>query len=264
MKRWILLSIAVVLAACAEAPVVRDDAPQAGIIAVQPNISGIDWKGIGLRFDIVLKNPYPVPIVAPRFAYDLDIGGVVFLSGKEGTNASIPASATGTVSLPVRILYEDLWRRRHDLFDANHVVFALRGQLVLYALGQSHNLPFFYTGQAPILRPLRIEPNGIRVVSHTATRAEVEVVADVTNPNMFAVDLRSTSFRFAFADLVSNGISVESPDEIGARLKRAIALRGEVTGSEATIRLLQEGSLGLPVVEAQGDLGTPHGAVRIP
>jgi len=262
MKRWILF-LAAALSACVETPIVREDA-QSGIVAVQPHVSGLDWKGIDLRFDVELSNPYPVPIVSPRFAYDLDVAGSVFLSGKEGTSVSIPASATGTVSLPIRIAYEDLWRRDHALFDANHVFFQLRGTLVFRTLGQNHSLPFSYAGPMALLRPLWIEPTGVRIVSHSPSHAVVEVEAAVTNPNMFAAGLQDMEFRFTFAELVTGRITAEAPREIGSRLKKTITLRGEVSGAEATIRLLREGSLGLPLVEAKGGLNTPYGLVRIP
>ena len=106
--------LAVLIAGCASLDVLR----RPDVRAVRPRITGVDFRAVDLAFDVDVNNPYPVPIKSPEFRYGLDIEGVEFLEATGSSRIDLPALSIGTVTVPVRLPYANLWRTLKNLGGA--------------------------------------------------------------------------------------------------------------------------------------------------
>lgn len=97
------------------------------IESISPRITGLDFLGVDLAFDVAVSNPYDVPIKSPRFKYGLDVEGASFLDSQTTANLDLPAKGVGTVVLPVRLQYLDLLQAYSGLKDAAEVPYTLHG-----------------------------------------------------------------------------------------------------------------------------------------
>jgi LEA14-like dessication related protein len=122
------------------------------IESISPRITGLDFLGVDLAFDVDVLNPYEVPIKSPRFKYGLDVEGANFLSSQATANLDLPAKGVGTVVLPVRLQYLDLVQAYSSLKDAAEVPYTLHGALLFSPLGETVELPIRKSGTFPILR----------------------------------------------------------------------------------------------------------------
>lgn len=66
--------------------------------------------GLGLTFDVEIKNPYPVGVPVTRLAYSLTSGEKEFVKGSSEPNAMIAARSTEEVSMPVKVDYRQMWQ----------------------------------------------------------------------------------------------------------------------------------------------------------
>jgi len=66
--------------------------------------------GLGLTFDVEIKNPYPVAVPVTRLAYSLTSGEQEFVTGSSEPDAVIAARSTEEVSMPVKVDYRQMWR----------------------------------------------------------------------------------------------------------------------------------------------------------
>lgn len=73
--------------------------------AVRPKITGIDMGSVSLAFDVDINNPYLVPLRSSNVRYAFDVEGSQLFESDEPVTLNIPASGTGTMTLPVRLAH---------------------------------------------------------------------------------------------------------------------------------------------------------------
>ena len=78
-------------------------------------ITGVNVQDIGLTdatmlFDVKVDNPYSVPLPMSNADYALSSGGQRFLTGKADVQGTVPARASKTLGVPVRISYLEMIR----------------------------------------------------------------------------------------------------------------------------------------------------------
>ena len=76
-------------------------------------ITGVKIQNAGVTeatmlFDVKVGNPYSVPLPLSNLDYALSSSGQQFLTGQATTLGTVPANASKTLSVPVRISYMDL------------------------------------------------------------------------------------------------------------------------------------------------------------
>jgi LEA14-like dessication related protein len=234
------------------------------IKGVRPRISGIDFQGLSLAFDVDVENPYPVAIRSPRFRYGLDIEDAEFLKSDQETKIDLPARGVGTVTLPLRLNYLDLWRTYQRLGDAAEIDYTLRGAVLVAAGGQSFDLPLQHAGKFPVLRPpsfanIRVDTSDVSLSS-----AKVHVDADMHNPNVFDLGVRDVGYAVRLGDVQVGRIGASTLDALGPKQSGKLALTGEITGITALQQLLAGKGLGKPTIAPFGSVQTPYGAVKLP
>lgn len=234
------------------------------IESISPRITGIDFQGVNLAFDVGVLNPYSVPIQSPRFRYGLDVQGAEFLNSETTSRLDLPAKGVGTVTLPVRLQYLDLWHSYQQLKDAAEIPYTLRGALVVSPLGQTLELPLQKSGTFPVLRmpsfsDIQVEPGEVSLGS-----AQVSLKANVLNPNVFALGLEELGYTARLGDIELGSLRVSTLKEVRPGEKEALSLTGAISGFTAVQQLLTGGSLGAAQILPSGFVKTPYGKVQAP
>ena len=262
MKRGVgaitIIALVAYVTGCATVNVIR----RPEIQAVRPRVMGIDFQRVDLAFDVDVNNPYPMAIRTPEFRYGLDIEGTEFLSSEGFSKIDLPALKTGTVTLPVRLPYADLWRTFRNLADAPEVGYTLHGAVIASALGQWFEVPLKHSGTFPILRPPTLSDLKVQLSDVSLRGAKIITDAAMKNPNAFALGIRNLGYVLNIGDQQVGGLTASTAETIGAGKTGQLRLTGAVSASDALSKIIGGGISGAKV-ELSGSIETPYGQVQV-
>ena len=106
--------------------------------------------GLGLTFDVEIKNPYPVGVPVTRLAYSLTSGEKEFVTGSSKPDATIAARSTEEVSMPVKVDYRQMWKALKGIKPG--AVIPYKAELIL-----SMDTKTFNTIDVPLSKKGKIE-----------------------------------------------------------------------------------------------------------
>jgi LEA14-like dessication related protein len=250
--------LAVIMGGCASLDI--GGGPE--VRAVRPRITGIDFRGVDLAFDVDVNNPYPMAIRSPEFRYGLDIEGAQFLESTGSSRIDLPALRTGTMTLPVRLSYANLWRTFKNLAGAAEVPYTLRGEIFTSALGQSFALPVRHSGTFPVLRPPTLSDVKIQLSDVSLRSAKIVADAAMKNPNAFALSLKDLGYVLRMGGGEVGGLTASTADTIGAGQTGRVRLTGTISAADALDKILK-GGIGSASLNLSGSVGTPYGPAKL-
>lgn len=234
------------------------------IVGVKPRIRGLDFKGIEMDFDIDVQNPYPVPLVSPNFDYGFKLQESTLFESAKGTEVNIPSKKTGTVTLPMRFQFKDLYRSVSGLAGASEANYELNGTFHFTPWDQAIDLPFSHKGALPIPKPPEISITDLKLSEVSLSRAKINVDSVIRNPNIFGIDLRNVGYSLKLGEIEIGGLKTETSQEIGAGKEGGLSLSGEVSAL-STIRTLLKGmDAGKASLSPTGSIKTPYGDLSLP
>ncbi len=251
-----LLVCAILAVGCASLPLV--ETPE--IQTVRPRISGIDFQGLDLAFDVDVKNPYPIPLKAPKFRYGMDIQGSRFFESDTTSEIDLPARSVGTVTLPVRVSYTDLLRTYRGLADKAEADYTLHGAIVVPVFGRSLELPLSHSGKFPIVRPPSFSDIRVRAPSVSLLRAKIGVDAAIGNPNAFSIGIKDLGYVLKLGDVEVGGLTAETANTLEAGQSGRLYLSGQVSAASAVFGLIKGGRKA--IIVPSGSIETPYGPVH--
>ncbi len=231
--------------------------------SVRPRITQVDFDGVGLSFELQVRNPYWFPLRVPLVRYGLDIQGREFLRSEAPLDVALPRRGTGTLTVPARISYASLLAACEGLRGADEAEYTLWAAIPLSALGVSFELPASHGGKFPIVRPPRFADVRLRVTEVSLARAVVAIEAAVTNPNAFEVDIRDLGYTFRAADVELAGLRASTAGTIAARQTGQVTLVAEVAVAKAVWQLIRTGRLEKPELVPSGTIKTPYGTINL-
>lgn len=254
---------------------------------VRTHVEKIDLRGVTLRLDADISNPYGVALKSPRLRYGLDVEGAEFVTAEEIRDIEIPARSVGTVTLPIRIEYASLLAAYKRLAGKNEFTYRAHGVFLLLATPAGDiELPVSKTGTAPVLRlpkfsNVRVEfskvtINGATVVMEPdssnigvdfagaiITGAGVIVEADVENTNSFDITTRDYGCRLTLGDTPVGIVTATTAGTIPAGETGHVTMKGQVSAAGILFQLIRGKSPGPPHLKACGLLETPYGTVNL-
>ena len=230
---------------------------------VQPRVSGIDFEGVELTFDIHVRNPYFFGLRTPRCRYAFGIEGIEFAKGEATARTRLPARSVQVVSLPVRLKYSTLMRTYHALAEASKGSYRLRGELLLTVLTRPVRIPISHGGTFPILRVPKIRGVTVRSAKASLAKAWVRVEAEIENTNAFEVDVHDVGFELTLDDVSVARLRLSSNGTLAPGQTGSLMLEGEVCAGIPLARLLDGKGAGTPRLIPSGFIKTPHGTVRL-
>ncbi len=255
-QRLAMASVVLVAAGCSsmKRPEIRQ---------VRPRITAIDLQGVSLDFDVDVSNPYPVALRTPKFDYAVDVEETEFIRSHAPVEVDLPALHGGTVTLPARFGYTELWRTFSALKDAAEVKYRLRGTFMLSALGENVELPLSHTGTVPVLRLPAVSIDKVDVAELSLSSAKVMVDASLKNPNVFPLGMEQLGYVLRLGDVPVGSVSASTIESIAAGATGKLSLAGQITARSALTKLVSGSGLGQPSVSLAGAIQTPYGAVPV-
>ncbi|HRX87015.1 MAG TPA: LEA type 2 family protein [Phycisphaerae bacterium] len=248
-------SLAGMLAGCAEA--------KPRIDSVTPRITGIDWRGVDVTFDIAVKNPLPIQLRAPGGHYAIEVGNSEIARADDVPPIAVASRSRGIVPLPARFEYTEVLALIRDGQDADEIPYRISGALALEAAGVSVEAPFSHDGELPVLQMPSIEVTGLKQGSVGFGGVHVTVGADLENPNVFAVGVSDLRFELTIAGARVADVKVDAPDGLRAHSKSHIELVAEVAGVDAIASVVTSPSAAEVQLRLRGELDTPFGKVAL-
>jgi LEA14-like dessication related protein len=127
------------------------------------SLRDIDSRGFTMNFDVQLDNPNSFALPLADADYTLSLAGARLLSGEARPDATLPASASRDITLPVTLTFEDLLRAEDSLRrSAGDIPYQLDATLIFGGssapaalLGQKVSLPIRHTGTLRLRELLR-------------------------------------------------------------------------------------------------------------
>ena len=229
---------------------------------VSPRITGVDFQGLDMAFDVDVNNPYPLPIKTPRFQYGIDVEGSRFFDSEATSQFNLPASGVGTVTLPVRLSYVDLLRTYRDLSGASEADYMLHGTLVLPILGRSFKVPVTHSGTFPILRPPTFSDINVDLEKVSFLKTKIRADAAIKNPNAFALGIKDLGYLLKLGDVEFGDLTGTTGSTLEAGQTGRLSLTGEVSAASAIVNTIKTGNLGGAKIVPSGSIQTPYGAVN--
>ncbi len=231
--------------------------------AVNVRISSIDFSGVGVVFDVVVYNPYPVRLKSPKFRYGIDIADTEFMQSEQPTEIDLPAGGEGTMPLPVRMDYAKLWGAYAKLQNAEEIPYRLHGAIIVTALDYPWDVPLEHRGKLPILRPPSFSSPRVSFADVSLSAAKVVLEVDVHNPNICGVGLANVGYNLVLGDVQVANVRAATAGQLAARSTGKLSLAGEIAAAGALLQLVQGRSLGDPSMICSGAIQTPYGSVPL-
>lgn len=231
--------------------------------AVHPRITGIDFTGITMAFDVDVYNPNVFAIRAPRLRYALDVEGSRLFGSETTSPINLPKNKTGMLSFPVYISYLDLIQTYQALAHAPEAHYNLTGGLLFPVVGRTLELPFSHEGTFPILRPPTFSDVSVHLgeVSPAGTRIDINALAK--NPNVFSLGIENLGYTLKLGDLQIADVSATAGQTLGAGQTAPVHLSAEASTASTVLGFLGGSRLGEAKLVPSGSIQTPYGQVML-
>lgn len=155
-------------------------------------LGGLSPEALALEFDLGVKNNVAFPINLAGFDYDFQVENNSFMKNAVQKPVKIPASGTGTITVPVTIPFQDLYNAYNTLGAADSFNYLLSGGVSVNVPGYGPlRIPLKHGGELPVVRPPSFNVN-----SFGPNPAGGGYLLDlgISNPNAFGVDLRKLNY----------------------------------------------------------------------
>lgn len=233
MKNSILAVVLLPLAAC--------DGSLSGLTPTiafdRLDVDAVAWDSADTQFVFRVENPNPVDITLASFDYNLAFEGVEWLSGDDPDGLELSASDASEVSLPVSLIFADLYDMVQATRGEDTVDFELAGSFGFNTPLGVIQLPYDAGGGFPALRTPTLSFNKVRVEEWGPLYTSATVALDLNIDNDHESNLSFTNFDY--------GLSLAGVDIAAGQ----VANLGEVEGAST-------GTLSLPFEVDFLDAGT--------
>lgn len=188
--------------------------PTAQVAGVR--LTGLDFEGVNLAFDVKVDNPNPVGISLAGLDYDLKLLGSRFLQGEQQTGMKVAAKGSSQVQVPLRLDFRQLLSSYEQLKSADQAAYQLD-------LGMGFDVPVLgrvrvpvsYQGEFPVPRMPQIKLRSLDVQKLSMSGASLLMQLEVDNPNAFSLLLDKLDYN-----LKLNGFDVG-----GGRVDKSLSVK---------------------------------------
>lgn len=230
---------------------------------VSPRIVQVGLDGVGMSFELRVRNPYWFPLRVPLVRYGLHVQGHELLRSEAPLDVALPRRGVGTLTVPARVSYARLLALHESLRGASEAEYTLQGAIPVSALGITLELPVWYSDKFPIVRPPQFADVRLRVNEVSLAKAVVTIQAAVTNPNAFEVDIQGLGYTLRVGDAELAGLRASTAGSVGARQTGQLTLVAEVAVAKVIRQIMGGGGVEKPELVPTGSLKTPYGVVNL-
>ncbi|MEW7984340.1 MAG: LEA type 2 family protein [Candidatus Thiodiazotropha sp.] len=159
-------------------------------------LTGLDFDGVDLVFDVDAHNPNAFSIDLAEFDYDLQLFEQSFLKGGQSAGVSLAAQTTSRIAVPVRLGFQQLLKSYRQLRNADQASYQLdMGLAFKMPVIGSLRLPVSYAGDFPVPKIPDFSIRSLAVKRLTLNEAEVLLQLGVENPNSFSLVLQQLDYN---------------------------------------------------------------------
>ncbi|MBO6651914.1 MAG: LEA type 2 family protein [Balneola sp.] len=178
-------------------------------------ISDASLSDLELTFDIEVDNPNSIAINLTSYNYDFLISDRSFVSGDQSLSTEILSTNKSIVQIPVRFTYEELFKTFSDIRDQDETEYELNSVIGvnLPVLGFTE-IPLKKSGVIPVIKPPKVSVSRLSVKNLSFTKADLELILNIDNPNAFGISLRETDYTISINGLESISGKSLNPIEI--------------------------------------------------
>ncbi|MES9849740.1 MAG: LEA type 2 family protein, partial [Candidatus Thiodiazotropha sp.] len=114
-------------------------------------LTGLDFDGVDLVFDVDVHNPNAFSIDLAEFDYDLQLFEQSFLKGRQSAGLNLAAQTTNRIEVPLRLGFQQLLKSYHQLRKADQASYQLDMGLgfKMPVIG-SLRIPVSFAGEFPV------------------------------------------------------------------------------------------------------------------
>jgi LEA14-like dessication related protein len=161
-------------------------------------ITSITREKTIFKAHMLLNNPLPFRIGADSIAYEFFINDSSVLKTSYRQNVQLKAADTSWVSIPVTVQNQKLVSilNRSDSLGFDSVYYEVRGSFYSHALKEK-KFNFRYGRMLPLIHLPDVEITKAEVDSANLKRFKLLIHAKIQNHNLFPINARDISFRFA-------------------------------------------------------------------
>ncbi|MDF1763440.1 MAG: LEA type 2 family protein [Oleibacter sp.] len=214
--RFTALSLVLILSACASLQQMVDvKKPTANVSGV--SLGELSQQAATLLIDLNVDNPNGFALDAAGLDLGLSIDGNNLANiNKQDSGMKIPANGSGKLQLPLTLNFKDVLAAIGGLGSQNAVDYALAGSLTvnLPVMGKV-SLPLNFADVLPIPQLPKVSFSNVSMDSIGYDGAKMTIDLDVSNPNIFGVNLNDLVYN-----LQANGKSLSSGKVNAVKLEK--------------------------------------------
>ena len=211
MKKLIAVSV-LLLVGCSLLPSSLTDRlkPFTPTISFQKlSLKKVSFTQADVDFVFSVKNPNPLQVKLSSFRYQLDFEGIKTLEGSDPNGLAIAASGSSELSLPVSLIYQELYKTVQAVKGKDDVRFGLSGEFGFMTPAGEVKIPFKEEGSFPAPRAPKVSFVSLKVekpklLSPNSTSGEVQF--KIANEHATPIDFKDFKYNISLNKLpASNG-----------------------------------------------------------
>jgi LEA14-like dessication related protein len=178
-------------------------------------LTGLDFNGVDLVFDVDVDNPNAFSIDLADFDYDLQLFEQSFLKGRQSAGVNLAAKDGSRIQVPLRLGFKQLLNSYQQLKRADQASYRLDLGLgfKMPVIG-SLRLPVVFEGEFPVPKIPDFSIKSLAVKRLTLNQAEVLLQLGVENPNSFSLMLQQLDYHLKLNGAVIGKGLIRQPVDI--------------------------------------------------
>jgi LEA14-like dessication related protein len=235
---------------------------------VRLDLRRVDFQKAEVAFVFDVKNPNPLEVRLSSFRYALAFEGSQVLSGDDPDGLTLKAQGASAVSLPVTLVYEELYRAIKATRGEDEIGFTLSGEFGFKTPLGEVRLPFSEQGKFPAPRPPKITVRQLRVAKPDLLRQTVRAELELAVENDHASEIAFRSFRYeiSLGGAPAAQGSIDKIDPVAGASEQLVALPIEINlgglGAALARAIAPRSTLSLRLA-ATLEVGTPFGILPL-
>jgi len=196
---------------------------------------------ITLLFNLDVNNPNPIGAPINGIDYQIFLENKSFLQGRHNKSMHIPAMASNTVGIPVKVHFKDIIQATRNLKGRELINYSLKSNVGIGPF----KIPVIHTGKIKIPKLPKIKVHSLNVGRMGLTQSSLVLNMDIQNDNSFPIPLNGLNYQFSIGGQQLASASKVQQKSIGSgsrtRLQIPIAFNPLKLGTTG-LKLLKKGS----------------------
>jgi LEA14-like dessication related protein len=167
------------------------------------SIKKVSFTQADVDFVFSVQNPNPLQVKLSSFRYQLDLEGVKTLEGSDPNGLAIAASGSSDLSLPVSLVYQELYKTVQAVKGKDDIKFGLSGEFGFMTPAGEVKLPFKEEGSFPAPRAPKVSFVSVHVdkpkLLSTTTSGEVQF--KIANEHASPIDFKDFNYDISLNKL---------------------------------------------------------------